>query len=115
MRGGIKAGNSQLVDGMIHDGLWDSFSNTHMGNLAEYTAKKAAISRADQDRFALASHQKAVAAMTACRFKAEIVPVEVPGRGTPTLIEKDEGPRKDTSLEALAALDRKSTRLNSSH
>src|SRR2546422_3069728 len=63
MRGGIKAGNSQLVDGMILDGLWDSFSNTHMGNLAEYTAKKAGVSREDQDRFALASHQKAVAAM----------------------------------------------------
>jgi len=104
MRGGIKLGNRELVDGMIRDGLWDSFSDVHMGSLAEYTAQKAAVSRADQDRFALASHQKAVAAMTACRFKAEIVPVEVPGRGTPTLIEKDEGPRKDTSLEALAAL-----------
>src|SRR3989475_819349 len=95
MRGGIKAGNSQLVDGMILDGLWDSFSNTHMGNLAEYTAKKAGVSREEQDRFALASHQKAVAAMEACRFKAETVA---------TLIEKDESPRKDSSLEALAAL-----------
>src|SRR5256712_3247618 len=65
MRGGIKVGNTQLVDGMIHDGLWDSFSNTHMGNLAEYTAKKAQVSREDQDRFALASHEKAVAAMEA--------------------------------------------------
>src|SRR6266487_5993459 len=104
MRGGIKLGNRELVDGMIRDGLWDSFSDVHMGSLAEYTAKKAGVSRLEQDRFALASHQKAVAAMTACRFKAEIVPVEVPGRGAPTLIEKDEGPRKDTSLEALAAL-----------
>ena len=104
MRGGIKAGNSQLVDGMIHDGLWDSFSNTHMGNLAEYTAKKAGVSRADQDAFALASHQKAVAAMAACRFKAEIVPVEIPGKKGPTVVEKDEGPRKETSLDALAAL-----------
>src|SRR5213596_3477683 len=104
MRGGIKAGNSQLVDGMILDGLWDSFSNTHMGNLAEYTAKKAGVSREDQDRFALASHQKAVAAMDACRFKAETVPVELPGKKGPTLIEKDEGPRKDSSLETLAAL-----------
>src|SRR5438093_6604869 len=104
MRGGIKAGNTQLVDGMIHDGLWDSFSNTHMGGLAEYTAKKAGVSRVDQDRFALASHQKAVAAMAACRFKAETVPVEVPGKGGSTMVEKDEGPRKDTSLEALAAL-----------
>src|SRR6266571_61527 len=104
MRGGIKAGNSQLVDGMILDGLWDSFSNTHMGNLAEYTAKKAGVSREDQDRFALSSHQKAVAAMDTCRFKAETLPVELPGKKGPTLIEKDEGPRKDSSLETLAAL-----------
>jgi acetyl-CoA C-acetyltransferase len=104
MRNGIKAGNSNLVDGMIHDGLWDSFSNQHMGNLAEYTATKAGVSRGDQDAFALASHQKAVAAMEACRFKAETVPVEIPGKKGPTVIDKDEGPRKDTSLEALAAL-----------
>jgi acetyl-CoA C-acetyltransferase len=104
MRAGIKVGNSQLVDGMIHDGLWDSFSNTHMGNLAEYSAKKAGVTRQDQDAFALASHQKAVAAMTACRFKAETVPVEVPGKRGASVIEKDEGPRADTSLEALAAL-----------
>src|SRR5438046_2266508 len=104
MRGGIKAGDSQLVDGMIHDGLWDSFSDAHMGALAEYTAKKAGVSREDQDRFALASHQKTVAAMEACRFKAETVPVEIPGKKGPTLIEKDESPRKDSSLEALAAL-----------
>ena len=104
MRAGIKAGNQQLVDGMIHDGLWDSFSNQHMGNLAEYTAKKAGVSRADQDAFALASHQKAVAATTACRFKAEMLPVEIPGKKGPTVIDKDEGPRADTTLEALAAL-----------
>jgi acetyl-CoA C-acetyltransferase len=104
MRGGIKAGNQPLVDGMIHDGLWDSFSNQHMGNLAEYTAKKAGVSRADQDACALASHQKAVAAMAACRFKAETVPVEIPGKKGPTVIDKDEGPRADTNLEALAAL-----------
>ncbi len=104
MRNGIKAGNSSLVDGMIHDGLWDSFSNQHMGNLAEYTATKAGVSRGDQDAFALASHQKAVAAMEACRFKAETLPVEIPGKKGPTVIDKDEGPRKDTSLEALAAL-----------
>src|SRR6059036_3630726 len=104
MRSGVKAGNQTLVDGMIHDGLWDSFSNTHMGNLAEYTAKKAGVSRADQDAFALASHQKAVAAMAACRFKAETVLVEIPGKKGPTLIDKDEGPRAETSLEALAGL-----------
>ena len=96
MRGGIKAGNSELVDGMIRDGLWDSFSNTHMGNLAEYTAKKAGASRAEQDQFALESHRKAVRAMESCFFKAEIVPVDK--------VEKDEGPRADTSLEKLASL-----------
>jgi acetyl-CoA C-acetyltransferase len=96
MRGGIKAGNSELVDGMIRDGLWDSFSNTHMGNLAEYTAKKAGVGRQEQDEFALKSHQKAVKAIEACRFKAEIVPVDK--------VEKDESPRADTSLEKLAAL-----------
>src|SRR5437879_2311964 len=104
LRGGLRVGDSPLVDGMIRDGLWDSFSDTHMGNLAEYTAQKAAVSRADQDAFALASHQKAVAAMDACRFKAETIPVEIPGKKGPTVVEKDEGPRKDTSLEALAAL-----------
>jgi len=96
MRTGIKAGNTELVDGMIRDGLWDSFSNTHMGNLAEYTAKKAGISRREQDEFALQSHKKAVKAMESCFFKAEIVPVDK--------VEKDEGPRADTSLEKLAAL-----------
>src|SRR5712691_1886076 len=96
MRSGIKAGNSELVDGMIRDGLWDSFSNSHMGNLAEYTAKKAGVSRKEQDEFALQSHQKAVKAMESCFFKAEIVPVDK--------VEKDEGPRADTSLEKLASL-----------
>ena len=104
LRGGLRAGNSELVDGMIHDGLWDSFSNSHMGTLAEYTATKAGVSRADQDRFALASHQKAVAALEACRFKAEIVPVTVTDKKGSGVVEKDEAPRKDTSLAALAAL-----------
>ena len=96
MRGGIKVGDQQLVDGMIRDGLWDSFSNTHMGNLAEYTAKKAGVGRQEQDEFALQSHQKAVKAMAACFFKAETLVVEK--------VEKDEGPRADTSLEKLASL-----------
>ena len=104
MRVGVKAGNQTLLDGMIYDGLWDSFSNTHMGNLAEYTAKKAGVSRAEQDRLALESHRKAVAAMTACHFKAETVAVEIPGKKGPTVIDKDEGPRADTTLDVLAAL-----------
>ncbi len=103
-RTGIKAGNQNLVDGMIHDGLWDSFGNNHMGDYAEYTAKKAGVTRQEQDEFALRSHQKAVAAQEACRFSSEIVPVEIPGKGGTTKVEKDEGPRKETSMEALARL-----------
>src|SRR2546425_5291677 len=102
MRSGIKAGNAQLVDGMIHDGLWDSFSNSHMGSLAEYTAKQAGVSRRDQDEFALTSHQKAVAAMAACRFKAETVAVEIPGREGPAGVDQDQGPPAGTSPEAPA-------------
>jgi acetyl-CoA C-acetyltransferase len=104
MRTGIKAGNQTMVDGMIHDGLWDSFGNNHMGVYAEYTATKAGISREDQDKFAFDSHQKAVAAIEAGEFKAEIVPVEIPGRKGPTIVDTDESPRKDTTLEALAKL-----------
>jgi acetyl-CoA C-acetyltransferase len=104
MRGGIKAGNQTMVDGMIHDGLWDSFGCCHMGEYAEYTAEKAGVSRADQDAFAYESHRKAVAATEAGRFKAEILPVQVPGKGGPTTISADEGPRKDTSVETLAKL-----------
>lgn len=103
-RGGIKAGNQTLVDGMIHDGLWDSFGGCHMGSYAEYTATKATVSREDQDQYAFDSHQKAVAAIEAGRFKAEIVPVDVVSRKGTTVIDTDESPRKDTSLEALAKL-----------
>src|SRR5260370_968615 len=74
MRAGIRAGNSELVDGVIHDGLWDSFSNSHMGTLAEYTAKKAGISRLGQDRLALASHHNARAAKEAGRSQAQVRP-----------------------------------------
>ncbi len=104
MRNGIKAGNQTMVDGMIHDGLWDSFGDNHMGVYAEYTATKAGVSREDQDKFACESHQKAVAAIEAGEFKAEIVPVEVPGRKGSTIVDTDESPRKDTNLEALAKL-----------
>jgi len=103
-RGGIKAGNQTIVDGMIHDGLWDSFGNNHMGEYAEYTATKAGISREDQDAFALASHQKAVAAQAAGKFAAEIVPVEIAGRKGSVTVDQDESPRADTSLEVLAKL-----------
>jgi acetyl-CoA C-acetyltransferase len=104
MRTGIKAGNQTMVDGMIHDGLWDSFGCCHMGEYAEYTAEKAGVSRGDQDAFAYESHRKAVAAQEAGEFKAEILPVQVPGKGGPATVANDEGPRKDTSPEALGKL-----------
>lgn len=104
LRGGVKFGNQTLVDGVIHDGLWCSFGACHMGAYAEYTAKRAGIAREEQDRFALESHQKAVAAQRACRFKDEVVPVAITDRKGTVTIEKDEAPRADTTLEALAKL-----------
>ena len=104
MRNGIKAGNQTMVDGMIHDGLWDSFGCCHMGEYAEYTAQKAGVSREDQDAYAFESHRKAVAATESGKFKAEILPVQVPGKAGPTTIATDESPRKDTSAESLARL-----------
>ena len=103
-RNGIKAGNQTIVDGMIHDGLWDSFGNNHMGEYAEYTAEKAGISREEQDAFSAESHQKAIAAQAGGRFDAEIVPLEVTGKGGVTVVNQDESPRKDTSPETLARL-----------
>jgi acetyl-CoA C-acetyltransferase len=104
LRGGVKFGDQTLQDGLILDGLWCSFGNCHMGGYAEYTAQKAGVSRADADAFSLRSHQKAVAAIEAGRFKNEIVPVEIAGRRGTTVVDTDEGPRADTSLEALGKL-----------
>jgi acetyl-CoA C-acetyltransferase len=104
MRSGVKYGDTQLVDGLQFDGLWCSFGDNVMGAYGGYTAEKAGISREEQDQYALGSHQKAVAAIEGGKFVNEIVPVEVPGRKGPTVVDTDEGPRKDTSLEALAKL-----------
>jgi acetyl-CoA C-acetyltransferase len=104
MRNGIKAGNQTMLDGMIHDGLWDSFGCCHMGEYAEYTAEKAGVSRQDQDAFSVESHRKAVAAIEGGKFKAEILPVQVPGKVGATSVSTDEAPRKDTSAETLAKL-----------
>jgi acetyl-CoA C-acetyltransferase len=89
---------------MIHDGLWDSFGCCHMGEYAEYTAEKAGVTREDQDLFAYQSHRRAVEATEAGKFKAEILPVPVPGKGGPTTVAADEAPRKDTCAESLARL-----------
>ncbi len=104
MRAGIKFGNQVMADALLKDGLWCSFYDRHMGGHAEYTAKKAGITRARQDEFALSSHQKAIAAIEGGKFKTEIAPVEIAGKKGPTIVDTDEGPRKDTSLEALAKL-----------
>ena len=104
IRDGVKFGNQNLVDGVIHDGLWCAFGNCHMGSHAEYTATKAGITREAQDQFSLESHQKAIAAMDGCKFKAEIVPVEIQGRKGSTVVDTDEPPRRETTLEALAKL-----------
>jgi acetyl-CoA C-acetyltransferase len=104
MRNGVKAGDQQMVDGNIKDGLWCAYCGVHMGGHAEYTASKAGVTREMQDEFALRSHQKAVAAIESGKFKAEIAPVQIAGRKGPTTVDTDESPRKDTSLEALAKL-----------
>ena len=104
LRNGVKFGDQALQDGLIYDGLWCSFGNCHMGGHAEYTADKAGVSREDADGFSLRSHQKAVAAIAEGRFKNEIIPVEIPGRKGPTVVDTDESPRADTSLEALGKL-----------
>jgi acetyl-CoA C-acetyltransferase len=106
-RKGYRLGNSQIVDSMIQDGLWDVYNNYHMGNTGENVAQKYGISREEQDEFAVNSHRKAVAAIRECRFQSQIVPVPVPARKKdqpPVMFEKDEGPREDTSIEALRAL-----------
>jgi acetyl-CoA C-acetyltransferase len=104
MRNGIKIGDQTMVDGMIKDGLFCGTCNVHMGSHAEYTAKKANVSREEQDEFSANSHRKAIAAQQAGRFRNEIVPVEIPGKKGPTIIDTDEGPRADTTEQTLAKL-----------
>lgn len=104
-RGGVKLGDQTMVDGLVKDGLWCSFCDLHMGGHAEYTARKANVSRSEQDIFSALSHSKATAAIEAGKFREEIVPVEIAGKkGAKTIIDTDEGPRKDTTAESLAKL-----------
>jgi acetyl-CoA C-acetyltransferase len=103
--GELKFGNTQLTDALLNDGLWDPFENWGMGMAAEFISEEYEVTREAMDRFALESHQKAVAAQEAGKFKDEIVPVQIPGRkGEVTVVDRDEGPRKDSSLESLAKL-----------
>ena len=104
-RFGYRLGNGQLLDAAIQDGLWCTIENCHMGTHAERVAIKDHVSREDQDRFALASHERAIAASDAGRFADEMAPVTVAGpKGQEVVVDTDEGPRRDTSLEALARL-----------
>jgi len=104
MRNGVKLSDQKMVDGMIKDGLWCASCDVHMGSHAEYTARKASVTREEQDEFAATSHRKAVTAIEAGKFKNEIAPVQVPGKKGPTTVDTDEGPRKDTTVETLAKL-----------
>jgi acetyl-CoA C-acetyltransferase len=104
-RQGYRLGNGELIDSMINDGLWCAFDNWHMGCTGEVVAERYSVSREEQDGYALASHRKAVAAMKEGRFDQEIVPIEIPQKkGQSLIIRTDEGPREETSLEALGRL-----------
>jgi acetyl-CoA C-acetyltransferase len=106
-RKGYRLGNGQVIDSMVHDGLWDIYNDYHMGITGENVAEKYGITRQEQDEFAVNSHRKAVAAMKECRFKSQIVPVEIPAKKkgeAPMLFEKDESPREDTTIEVLRSL-----------
>jgi acetyl-CoA C-acetyltransferase len=106
-RKGYRLGNAQVVDSMVNDGLWDIYNDYHMGITGENVAEKYGITREEQDEFAVNSHRKAVSAIKECRFKAQIVPVEIPAKkkgASPTIFEKDESPREDTTIEVLRAL-----------
>jgi acetyl-CoA C-acetyltransferase len=104
-REGYRMGNGELVDSMINDGLWCAFENYHMGCTGEVVAEEYKVGRAEQDEFAVNSHRRAAAAISAGRFKEEIVPVEIPQRKGPALIfDTDETVREDTSVESLGKL-----------
>ncbi len=104
-RHGYRLGNGELIDAMVHDGLWCAFEHQHMGNAAEWIARSFAVTREQQDTYALQSHQRAIAAIDGGRFADEIAPVSVPGsKGQTLTVDTDECPRRDSSLQALARL-----------
>src|SRR6267143_728546 len=106
-RKGYRLGNAQIVDSMVNDGLWDIYNNYHMGITGENVAEKYGITREEQDQFALNSHRKALSAIKDCRFQSQIVPVELqPNKKgeAPTIFDKDESPREDTTIDILRSL-----------
>jgi acetyl-CoA C-acetyltransferase len=103
--GALRFGHAQLTDALCYDGLWDPFQDWAMGDAAEFIANEFGITRQEMDEYAFHSHQKAIAAIDAGKFKDEIVPVELPGKkGQVTVFDTDESPRRDTTLEILASL-----------
>ncbi|MFO7610002.1 MAG: acetyl-CoA C-acetyltransferase [Candidatus Krumholzibacteriia bacterium] len=104
-RDGLRLGDATVTDLLVHDGLWDIYNNFHMGMTAEWVVDTYTVSRADQDAYAVRSHHRAAAARDGGEFDREIVPVAVPQRkGDPVMVSRDEGPRADASLEAMAKL-----------
>jgi len=103
-RFGARMGDAQLIDSMVHDGLWDAFNDIHMGITAENLAEQYGIGREEQDEFAAASQQKAERAVAAGAFVDEIVPIEVPAKGGTRTVDRDEHPRAGTTTDGLAKL-----------
>ncbi|PYV77206.1 MAG: acetyl-CoA C-acyltransferase [Acidobacteria bacterium] len=106
-RKGYRLGDAQIVDSMVRDGLWDVYNDYHMGMTGENVADKYRITREEQDEFAVNSHRKAVSAIKECRFKSQVVPVELPAKkkgAAPVIFDKDESPREDTTIEILRSL-----------
>lgn len=103
-REGWKFGSQTVLDSMLHDGLWCAFENVAMGAQADYIAASRGVSRADQDAFSAESHRRAASAIAAGRFAQEIVSVKVPSRKGEVVVDRDEGPRPDTTAEKLATL-----------
>jgi acetyl-CoA C-acetyltransferase len=104
-RTGIRLGAGRLEDAVVHDGLWCPIENWHMGNAAEWIAERRGVSRAEMDELALRSHQRAADATSSGAFREELVPVEVRGaKGSAVVVDQDEAPRADASLDRLASL-----------
>ncbi len=106
-RKGYRLGNSQIIDSVVNDGLWDIYNNYHMGMTGENVAEKYGVTRAQMDEYAVNSHRKAVQAWSECRFKSQVVPVELPAKKkgeAPVMFDKDEGPRADTTAQTLGNL-----------
>src|ERR1044071_5145448 len=106
-RKGYRLGNAQIVDSMVHDGLWDIYNDYHMGVTGENVAEKYGITRQEQTKLAVNSHRKAGSAIKECWFKSQILPDELPGKkkgDAPAIFDKDESPREDTTVEVLRSL-----------